>query len=70
MDEIQRTLDVLIRMNAGDYVENILEADNNRTEMNLALFKNAFDLTCPILAGTIQHVATFNRSRQHFDVPK
>ena len=53
MDEIQRTLDVIIRINKGDYVENILEADNNRSEMNLALFKDAFNLTCPILAGTL-----------------
>jgi hypothetical protein len=51
VDEVKRTLDVITRINKGDYVENILQADNNKTEMNLAVFKDAFDLTSPILGG-------------------
>jgi hypothetical protein len=51
VDEVKRTLDVITRINKGDYVENILQADNNKTEMNLAVFKDAFDLSNPILCG-------------------
>jgi hypothetical protein len=49
--EVKRVLDVVGRIDAGDYVENILQADNKKSEMDLTLFKNAFDLSCPILCG-------------------
>ena len=49
--EVKRVLDVVCQIDAGDYVENILQADNKKSEMDLSLFKNSFDLTCPILCG-------------------
>ena len=42
---------VITRIIKGDYVENMLQAYNNKTETNLAVFKDAFDLSSSILCG-------------------